>query len=85
MSIIGFVLGLVAFVFGWAPVFGFLVGVAAIIVSVLAHRREPQAPAWMWIIGLIGGILGALTGVVVTIFWILAFALASAGGYNGFY
>jgi hypothetical protein len=85
MSIVGFVLGLVAFVFGWTLVFGLLVGIAAIIVSVLAHRREPAAPAWMWIIGLIGGILGAITGVIVTIIWILAIAVASAGGVYNMY
>jgi hypothetical protein len=86
MSIVGFVLGLVAFVFGWTLVFGLLVGIAAIIVSVLAHRREPAAPAWMWIIGLIGGILGAITGVIVTIIWIVGLVLfASAGGVYNMY
>jgi hypothetical protein len=75
LSIVGFVLGLVAFVFGWTVIFGLLVGVAAIIVSVIAHRREPAAPAWMWIIGLIAGILGAVSSIGFTIFWISVFAI----------
>ncbi len=79
LSIVGFVLGLVAFVFGWTVIFGILAGVAAIIVSVMAHRREPAAPAWMWIIGLIAGIIGAVSSLGFTIFWFAVIAIGTVG------
>lgn len=86
LSIVGFVLGLVAFVFGWTAIFGLLVGIAAIIVSVRAHKKEPTAPAWMWLIGLIAGIVGALSSLGFTIFWISVFAIgaASSTGLYGY-
>jgi hypothetical protein len=89
LSIVGFVIGLVAFISGWAPIWGLLVGVAAIIVSVLAHKREPAAPKWMWIIGLVGGILGAVTSVIFTLIWIFgliyeASVLGSVGSITGY-
>jgi hypothetical protein len=74
LSITGFVIGLVAFIFGWTPIFGLLAGIAAIIVSVIAHKREPAAPGWMWIIGLVGGIIGAVVSLIFTIGWIVALA-----------
>jgi hypothetical protein len=77
LSIVGFVAGLVAFVLGWIPFFGLLVAIAAIVISIIAHRREPAAPAWMWIVGLIGGILGGITGLIVTIITIFGFIAAA--------
>ena len=89
LSITGFVLGLVAFVFGWTVIFGLLAGIAAIIVSTLARKREPAAPSWMWIVGLIAGIVGAVVSVIVTIFWIIvlvsdAAVLGSVGSVSGY-
>jgi hypothetical protein len=89
VSIVGFVLGLVAFVFGWTVIFGLLAGIAAVIVSLLARRREPAAPKWMWIVGLIGGIVGALVSIIVTIFWVVvlvsdATVLGSVGSVTGY-
>lgn len=75
-SIIGFVLGLAAFVFGWVFILGILLGVAAIIVSLMAKGREPGAPKWMWIVGLVGGIIGALVGLIVVIVTVGLFATA---------
>ena len=89
LSLTGFIIGLVAFVFGWTAIFGLLAGVAAIIISVLARKREPAAPKWMWLVGLIAGIVGAVTSVIVTILWIAAFAfeattVGTLGGITGY-
>jgi hypothetical protein len=85
LSIVAFVVGLVAFVFGWTPVFGLLAGVAAIILAVMAHKREPAAPAWMWIVGLIAGILGAVTSLIFSLVWIFSLiAIAAAPGVYGY-
>jgi hypothetical protein len=80
LSLTGFILGLVGLVFSWALVFGFLASLAAIIISVLARKREPQAPSWMKIVGLIAGIVGVVISVIVLIVWIISLAyLASVG------
>jgi hypothetical protein len=89
VSLVGFILGIVAFVFGWTPIFGLLVGIAAIIVSVIARKREPAAPSWMRIVGLIGGIVGAVVSIIVTIVWVVgliyeASVIGSVGTLSGY-
>ncbi|HEV7742073.1 MAG TPA: hypothetical protein VGO65_06605 [Pseudolysinimonas sp.] len=81
LSQVGFIAGLVGFVFSWIPVLGFLVSLAAIIISLMAKGREPGAPKWMWIVGLIGGIVGLVVGLIYGISLILlAIASTSLGG-----
>jgi hypothetical protein len=58
LSLVGFIGGIAAFVLSWVFVLGFLISLGAIIVSVMAHKREPGAPKWMYYVGLIGGIVG---------------------------
>jgi hypothetical protein len=89
LSLVGFIIGCVAFVFGWTVIFGLLAGIAAIIVSTLGHRREPQAPRWMSLIGLIAGIVGAVVSIIVTIFWVVyivaaATTLGTVGSLTGY-
>ena len=64
-SLVGFILGLVAFVFSWTGIIGIGAGIAAIIVSQKAKKSEPGAPSWMHTIGLIAGIVGIVLGVII--------------------
>jgi hypothetical protein len=64
LSLIGFIAGIAAFVLSWVFVLGFLVSVAAIVLSLMGKSREPGAPKWMWIVGLIGGIIGLLGSLI---------------------
>lgn len=83
LSITGFVLGIGAIVFLWVPVFGFLVGIAGLIVSLLARSREPQAPNWMKILGLVLSIVGLALSIIYFIFWIIIIvSAASLNTYN---
>ena len=73
LSLVSFILAIVAvflaiFVFGS----GLLPGIAAIILSVLSRKREPEAPSWMRLIGLIGGIVAIVVGFIV--FLVVLFA-----------
>ncbi|MGN6324388.1 hypothetical protein [Pseudolysinimonas sp.] len=77
LSLVGFIVGLVAFVFSWAFIFGLLVAVAGLIISILARSREPQAPNWMKLVGLIASIVALVIGVIVLIFWIAVFVAAA--------
>jgi disulfide bond formation protein DsbB len=66
------VLGLLALVVGWVPIVGVLLGLAALVVAIVALvRRQRKAFA---IAGLVTGVIGLLVGVAVTIgsFWIVA-------------
>jgi hypothetical protein len=78
LSITGFVLGIGAIVFLWVPVFGFLVGVAGLIISLLARSREPQAPNWMKILGLVLSIVGLVLSIIYFIFWIIVIVAAAS-------
>ncbi len=87
MSIVGFVLGLVSFVFSWTGIIGIGAGIAAIIVSNKAKKSEPAAPSWMKTIGLIGGIVGLVLGVILGIIQLVSLvlyfgALATVGSYG---
>jgi hypothetical protein len=82
-SLIGFILGLVAFVFSWTAIIGIGTGIAAIIVSRRGKKTEPGAPNWMHIIALVGGIVGIVIGAIVLIFWVISLvALAALGSYS---
>jgi hypothetical protein len=82
-SLVGFILGLVAFVFSWTAVIGIGAGIAAIIVSRRGKKTEPGAPSWMGLIALIGGIIGIVVGAIVLIFWVFSLiALAALGSYS---
>ncbi|CAN5546122.1 hypothetical protein BH10ACT6_BH10ACT6_14540 [soil metagenome] len=85
-SLVGFILGLVAFVFSWIGIIGIGAGIAAIIVSRRAKRSEPTAPSWMPLVGTIGGIIGIVLGVIFGIIAVLSILLPLliAGSYNNY-
>jgi hypothetical protein len=74
LSLTSFILGLAALVFSWALGFGFLVAVAAVVLGFLGKAKEPQAPRWMWLVGIITGFVAIFIALIVLIVWIVAFA-----------
>jgi hypothetical protein len=84
LSLTAFILGIAAVVFSWVFVFGLLVGIAGLIISVIARKREPQAPNWMKLLGLILSIVGLVIAAIVTIFTIIGFIALASIGYNSY-
>ncbi len=86
LSLISFIAGIASIVFTWIPVLGFLVAVAAIILGFLGRKREPGAPTWMALVGIITGFVGALLGILffflIIIFPLIALAAAGSSVYN---
>lgn len=80
LSLTSFILGLAGLVFSWAPGFGFLVALAAVILGFLGKSKEPQAPRWMWLVGIITGFVGIFFALVILIFWIALWVGAAATG-----
>ena len=78
LSLISFIAGLFGLVFSWVPILGFLASVAAIILGALARKREPLAPRWMWIVGIITGIVALVIGVIVVVFFIIGLLLSAS-------
>ena len=74
LSLTSFILGLAALVFSWALGFGFLVAVAAVVLGFLGKAKEPQAPKWMWLVGIITGFVAIFIALIVLIIWIVALA-----------
>ena len=72
LSLTSFILGLAGLVFSWVPVFGFLVAIAAVILGFMAKGKEPAAPKWMWIVGIITGFVALFIALLVVVFWIIA-------------
>jgi hypothetical protein len=71
LSLTSFIVGLVSVVFTWIPVFGFLAAVAAVILGFIAKGKEPQAPKWMWIVGVVAGFVGILLGILFIVLFIV--------------
>ena len=82
LSLTSFILGLAGVVFSWIFILGLLVSAAAIVLGFIAKGKEPGAPKWMWLVGLIAGAVGALIGLLVLIFTIMAFATLASIGYS---
>ena len=71
LSLTSFIVGLASVVFSWVPILGLLAGVAAVILGFVARGREPAAPSWMWLVGIISGFVGIFLGIVVGFFVVL--------------
>lgn len=83
LSLTSFILGIVGMLFSWIPFLGFLASLAAIIIGFIARKREPAAPKWMSLIGIILGFVAIVIGIVVIILLVVSFAL-SVNSYNSF-
>lgn len=81
LSLTSFILGLAGIVFSWVPFLGFLASLAAIIIGFIARKREPGAPKWMSLIGIILGFVAIVIGLIVIVGLIVSIAL-SASTYN---
>jgi phage-related protein len=84
LSLTSFIAGLAAIVLTWIPfvnIIGLIAGVVAIITGFLAKKKEPAAPKWMWIVGIIAGFVAVLISLIAIIISIIAIAtFGSLGG-----
>ena len=82
LSLTAFIVGLASLVFCWVPVLGFLGALAAVIIGFIAKGREPQAPRWMWLVGIISGFAAMLLSLLIIIPIMLLFAFGTAINTN---
>jgi hypothetical protein len=86
LSLTSFILGIAGFLLAFVFGFGLIVGVAAVILGFLGRKREPAAPRWMSLVGIIGGFVGIAVALIVGGLFVVAIvANAVAGdGYANF-
>ena len=84
LALTSFITGLAAFVFSWVPVLSLAAGIVAIIVGIRAKNKEPLAPKWMWIVGIIAGAVGALFSIIWGLAWLLPFIIALAAASSNY-
>jgi hypothetical protein len=80
LSLTSFILGLAGLVFSWVPILGFLASVAAIVIGFIAKSKEPAAPKWMWIVGVIAGFVAVVISLIVLIGFIALIAIGASAG-----
>jgi hypothetical protein len=69
LSLTSFIVGLAGLlILSWIPILGLLVGIAAVVLGFMAKGREPGAPSWMWIVGVISGFVTILVNLLITVF-----------------
>lgn len=82
LAIAGLIVGIIAFLSGWIPIFGLLIAIVAVILSIIGLRKGgPQKG--MAIAGLITGGLGLLWSLIVGTFFIIGI-IAGISSYNEF-
>lgn len=88
LSLVSFILGIAAFVFAWIPfvgIIGFLAGLAAVILGFMAKSKEPAAPKWMWIVGLVGGFVAIAISIIYIVLFFIAIGMAASVGDLNYY
>ncbi|MEO7005756.1 MAG: hypothetical protein ABI275_08590 [Terrimesophilobacter sp.] len=78
LSLTSFIVGLGSLVFCWVPVLGFVGAIAAVIIGFIAKGREPLAPKWMWLVGIITGFVAILLSLLILIPLLLLIAFGAA-------
>lgn len=76
LAIAALIVGIVAFLSGWIPFWGFIVGVAAVVLGILAIKKP--GGKGLAIAGLVTGGLGALTGLVFVVMFIIGIVAAGS-------
>jgi hypothetical protein len=80
LSLTSFILGIASVVLFITSWFALLLGIAAVVIGFIARSREPGAPKWMSLLGLIFGFVGIVIAILVLV--IAAIALASLNNLN---
>lgn len=85
LSLTSFILGLAAMVLFLTSWFAILLGVVAVVLGFIGRAKEPNAPRWMKLLGIIFGFVGIVLGAVIIVIAIaaLAFIKSHGGTING--
>jgi len=78
LSLTSFITGIAGVLLSAVPVLGFLAALAAVILGFIAKGKEPGAPKWMWMVGIITGFAGILLSIIFTVLLILPFLIFGA-------
>lgn len=78
LSLTSFILGVGSLVIlSWIPFLGLLASAAAVVLAFMGKSREPNAPKWMWLVGMITGFVGVAIGLIYAILFIIGIAALS--------
>lgn len=78
LSLTSFITGIAGLIFSAIPGLGFLAAVAGVILGFIGKKKEPAAPRWMWMVGIIAGFVGILLSVVFIALLIVPFLIFGA-------
>lgn len=67
LSLTSFILGLASIVLFITSWFAVLLGIGAVVLGFIGRSKEPGAPRWMALVGIITGFVGIVLGVIVIV------------------
>lgn len=67
LAVAALVVGIVAFLSGWAPIWGMIVGIAAVVLGILALKKRQNKA--MSVVGLVLGAIGLVSSLIFTLMW----------------
>jgi uncharacterized membrane protein len=79
LSLTSFILGIVSVVLFITTWFAAIIGIVAVVLGFIARSREPGAPRWMALLGIILGFVGIIIAVIVIV---IALAIVAAANNN---
>ena len=85
LAIVSFILGILGVLLAFAYGFGLIPGIVAVVLGFQSKKKEPAAPKWMSLTGIITGFvaigLSVIIGLVSIVGIIAYFALVNSYGY----
>ena len=76
LGIIGLAVGILSLILFWIPFLDFLLGGAGLVMGVISRRQGSRG---FGLAALIVGIVGAVVGLIYSIFWIIVIIAANHG------
>ncbi|WP_187264900.1 DUF4190 domain-containing protein [Homoserinibacter sp. GY 40078] len=87
LSLVSFILGIISVLLSFVYGFGLIPAIVAVVLGFQGKKKEPGAPKWMWLTGIITGFVAigfsVIFGLIAVVALVAYFAVLGSYGYVG--